>query len=144
MPSSAHVALMIWWCEGTKPRRDFRWKNAMLCPIEVINSDPRIIKIFVDYLRNDFHIDPARLKGQIQIHEGDNVEEIESFWEKYTGIPRVQFNKTIIRKKGNRKRNNYGTFKVRFYDKKVYYQLEQALMSILDTYELGNVVSKLG
>ncbi len=73
------------------------------------------------------------MKGQIQIHEGDNKEEIEKYWEKLTGIPKSQFNKTIIRSKGNKPEKNKGTFKVRVYDKNLYLKLESLLIEKLKT-----------
>lgn len=120
-------ALSIWWCEGTKSRRDKRWKNAVLYPVEVINSDPRIVIIFVNYLLNNLGVSIEKLKGQIQIHEGDDQELIEKYWEKTTGIPRSQFNKTIVRSRGNKPDKNKGTFKVRVYDKTLYLKLESLL-----------------
>lgn len=126
-------ALIIWWCEGTKVRRDFRWKNALNYSVEVINSNPKIVKIFTDYLVQELHIDRSRLKGQIQIHEGDSQTMIEAFWTEYLGISKSQLNKTIIRGEGHRKRNNYGTFKIRLYDKKVYEILQEQLDSLLSS-----------
>ncbi len=114
----------MWWCEGTKRRRDKRWKNAYLYPIEITNTNPKIIKIFVDFLVNDLKVPINRIKGQIQIHEGDDKNAIENYWSKYLNIPQIQFNKTIVRPKGNRYRNNYGTFKVRTYDKKIFNRLQ--------------------
>lgn len=121
------IALTLWWCEGTKLRRDKRWKNAYLYPIEITNTDPKIIKIFTDFLREDLKVSESRLRGQIQVHEGDNLKKIENFWSSYLGLPKQQFNKTIIRPKGNRFRNNNGTFKLRTYDKKLYLKLQALL-----------------
>lgn len=118
------IALMLWWCEGTKRRRDKRWKNAYLYPIEITNTNPRIIKIFTDFLREDLKVPNGKLKGQIQIHEGDNQEKVEKYWSKILDIPRSQFNKTIVRPKGNRPRDNNGTFKLRTYDKALFKKLE--------------------
>ncbi len=130
------IALILWWCEGTKPRRDKRWKNAYLYPIEITNSNPKIIKLFTDFLIEDLNVPKYKLKGQIQIHEGDNQEKIENFWSIYLSLPKQQFNKTIVRPKGNRFRNNNGTFKLRTYDKKLYIKLQTLLeneLKIFDT-----------
>ncbi|MAG59417.1 hypothetical protein CMO96_01350 [Candidatus Woesebacteria bacterium] len=121
------VALIIWLCEGTKPRRDKRWKNAYLYPIEVINSNPKILKIFIDFLLIDLKVPIEKLHGQIQIHQGDDQNAIEDFWSESTGIPKKQFNKTIVRPKGNKPGKNLGTFKVRLYDRKLYKRLENML-----------------
>jgi hypothetical protein len=126
------AALIIWWCEGTKLRKDKRWKNASIYSIEVINSDPRIIKIFADFLVKSLLIPISRFKGQIQIHEGDDQEATEDFWLNYLSLSRNQLNKTIIRKRGTRKRNNHGTFKLRLYDKSLYESLQKRLDSLIE------------
>ena len=131
------IALIIWWCEGTKLRRDYRWKNAYLYSIEVINCDPKIIKIFKDFLVEDLNVPLEKLHGQIQIHEGDNQKERENYWEKEIGIPQEQFNKTIIRKKGNKIGKNKGTFKLRVYNKKLYQQLKGLLDKELEILNRG-------
>ena len=95
--------------------------------VEVINSDPKIIRIFTQYLVEKIKVPVEKIRGQIQIHKGDDKEEIEKFWSLASGIPRSQFNKTIIRPKGNKPGKNRGTFKVRLYDKKVYIRLKTLL-----------------
>lgn len=121
------IALTLWWCEGTKLRRDNRWKNAYLYPIEITNTDSRIIKFFADFLREELLVPNYKLRGQIQIHEGDDKDRIENFWSKTLHIPKSQFNKTIIRAKGNRFRNNNGTFKLRTYNKETFQKLQLLL-----------------
>ena len=125
-------ALVIRWCEGTKARKDKRWKNAILSPIEVINSNPRLVKIFLDFLRFDLGVNPIKIKGQLQIHQGDNQEELKMFWSTYLSLPQSQFNKTIIRPIGNKLGKNNGTFKLRLYNKKLYHVLEQMLQKNID------------
>lgn len=131
------IALIIWWCEGTKPRKDKRWKNSILTPIEITNSDPKIIKIFLDFLIKDLNYPIRKIKGQLQIHEGDNKEAYEVFWANITGIPLNQFNKTIIRNKGNKPNKNKGTFKIRLYDKILYTKLKLMLDDYLKNMSYG-------
>lgn len=116
-------------------RKDKRWKNSYVYAIEVINSDPNIIKIFKDFLRRDLKVPNSKLKGQIQIHKGDNLNKIENYWSKILKLPKSQFNKTIIRPNGKRIRKNNGTFKLRVYDKKLFLRLENMKkneLSLLD------------
>jgi len=131
------LALAIWWCEGTKPRKDKRWKNSYLYPIEVTNCDPKLIKIFSNFLKEVIKIPNSKLKGQLQIHEGDNKQEIENYWSNEIGIPLSQFNKTIIRKIGNKPGKNYGTFKLRTYGKDLYNKLKNQLEETLLKAENG-------
>lgn len=131
------IAVIIWLCEGTKARKDKRWKNAYSYAIEVTNTDPVIIKIFVDFLRKNLRVPEEKLRGQVQIHKGDSRGEIESFWSKTTGIPVVQFNKTIIREKGNKPGKTKGTFKIRVYDKVIFEKLQSLLKLELNEISIG-------
>lgn len=92
-----------------------------------------MIKIFADFLREDLGVSNERLKGQIQIHEGDDKKQIEKYWARATGIPRRQFNKTIVRPKGNKPGKNKGTFKLRTYDKELFKKLKELLELELDS-----------
>lgn len=121
------VALIIWWCEGTKLRRDKRWKSAYIYSIEVINSDHKIIKIFADFLRKRLKVTEDKIKWQVQIHEGDNKDDIENFWIREIGLTRKQQNKTIIRKIGNKPGKNKGTFKLRIHDKELFLRIKSML-----------------
>ncbi len=131
------VALIIWLCEGTKIRKDKRWKNSYSHAIEVTNTNPLIVKIFLDFLRESINVPNEKIHAQIQIHKGDNQKEIELFWSKVTDIPMSQFNKTIIREKGNKPEKTKGTFKVRLYDKATFQKLENLLTLELKEFDIG-------
>lgn len=124
------IGIIIWWTEGTKTYQDKRWKS-WIYPVDVTNTNPKIIKLFLDFLRYDIKIDESRLKLQLQIHQGDDQELIESFWSKITKIPKDRFTKTIIRPKGNKIGKSMGTCKVRYSDKSTYLKLEDLLKNVL-------------
>ena len=129
------VGVILWWGEGTKSRRDKRWKNARSYPIEFTNTNPIMIKVFLDFLREVVHIEETRLRVQIQIHEGDDQERLEAFWSELTQIPRSQFNKTIVRPVGKKVGKSNGTCKIRFVSKEVYLQIEGMLKkALIDTF----------
>lgn len=125
------VGLTIWWTEGSKAYRDKRGRNTWIRNIDVTNTNPQIIKRFLDFLRKDITVDESRLKAQIQIHEGDDKETFEEFWSQNINIPRSRFTKTIIRPAGNKFGKNMGTCKVRYTDKKLYLKLESLLAAML-------------
>jgi len=131
------IALIIWMCEGTKSRKDKRWKNACSHAIEVTNTDPIIIKIFVDFLRNNLEVPDKKFHGQVQIHKDDDRKEVELFWSEVTDIPLTQFNKTIIRNKGNKPGKTKGTFKIRVYDKGVFERMQNLLKLELNGINIG-------
>ncbi len=125
------VGIILWWAEGSKSRQDKRWKNTKTYPIEVTNTNPLIIQSFLDFLRYDLQVSEQRLRVQIQIHEGDDQEQIEDFWSNLTNIPIANFHKTIIRPTGNKVGKSRGTCKIRFTDKMVYQKLEDLLRQVL-------------
>ena len=124
------VGIIIWWTEGTKAYRDKRW-GTWVYPVDVTNTNPEIIKSFLDFLRNDIRIDEARLKLQLQIHDGDNKEEMENRWSKITNIPRKRFTKTIVRPTGHKIGKSMGTCKVRYSDKSTHLKLKSLLENML-------------
>lgn len=125
------IALIIWWCEGTKARRDYRWKDSYLYPIELTNTNPHIIKFFLYFLLFRMQVNKEKIKGQLQIHEGDNQQELENYWLKELGITRIQLNKTIVRRKGNKLNKSKGTFKLRFYDKMIHLKIQDMLNHLI-------------
>lgn len=125
----------MWWAEGTKSRRDKRWRQAVSYPVEITNTNPAIIKIFLDFLRYDIEIHEEKLHLQIQIHEGDDQAKLEEYWSILTAIPKERFNKTIIRPVGNKVGKSRGTCKIRFADKVTYLRLQELLLQVLDQLE---------
>ena len=130
------VGLTIWWTEGTKPRYDTRWGSIRINTIDVTNTNPQIIKAFLNFLRKDIKIDERRLKLQLHIHEGDDKNLIETYWSKITSIPKSRFNKTIIRPIGKKPGKSKGTCKIRYTDKK---SLDK-IISLLDNLIIRRVV----
>lgn len=117
------VGLTLWWTEGTKVRRDKRWKNVFNYSVEITNTDSAIIITFLRYLKERWGVQNDKIKLQLQIHQGDDQEELEHFWMKITGIPMSQFDKTIIRPTGKKVGKSKGTCKIRVYDKKLHLKL---------------------
>lgn len=120
------VCLTLWWTEGSKVRRNKRW-GSFIYSGEITNTDPEIIVCFLEYLRDRLGVQNDRIKLQLQIHEGDNQEGLEGYWERITAIPRYQFNKTIIRPTGNKIGKSKGTCKIRIHNKELFLKLAAQL-----------------
>jgi hypothetical protein len=69
--------------EGSKTRND----------VAFANSDPRMISVFVRWLRQFFPIDESRLRVKLYLHQGLDLDAAISFWAQLTGIPPGQFTK---------------------------------------------------
>lgn len=120
------VCLTLWWTEGTKLRKNKKW-GSNIYSVEVTNTDPYIIKLFLIYLIDKLDVQKDRVKVQLQIHHGDDKQELESFWEEITEIPKSQFNLTIIRPVGKKVGKSKGTCKIRVHSKALFLELEERL-----------------
>ncbi len=61
--------------------------------IKFANSDPRMIYVFVTWLRRFFAIDEARLRLRLYLHDGLDLDAANAYWSELTGIPVSQFGK---------------------------------------------------
>ena len=123
---------ILYVCEGTKLRRDTRYKNTFFYSIELTNSDPRIIALFIKFMRKELGIDFSRIRGQLFIYPDLNRDAVVKVWSKQTGIPVEQFHKIIILKKkiSKFKPNPLGTFKVRYSSKEKFLKLQSIIDSV--------------
>ena len=69
------------------------------------NSDPRIIKLFLKWLRQFFEVPEEKLRASLYLH--DNLDELaaKKYWSKITKVPLTQFCKTFVVK------NKYNSFR---------------------------------
>jgi len=125
---------ILYSCEGTRLRRDKRRKNEIYYwAIEFTNSNSRLIALFARFLRQIIQIDEARLKGQLLIYDDLNRIKLEKKWSRASGIPLVNFNKTILLSSKNSKYrpNPEGTFKIRYHSKEAFKKLDSIINKVL-------------
>ena len=58
--------------------------------VKFANSDPRMMAFFCGWFRRFFDIDESRLRLQIYLHQGLDLEAATAFWCELTGIPSSQ------------------------------------------------------
>ncbi len=80
------LGLGLYWGEGYK-------KGSQ--ELGFTNSDPQIILIFIEWLRQNYQISKDQLVARVTINDrySDKAEEIQNKWTMATGIPRTQFTK---------------------------------------------------
>jgi transcriptional regulator with XRE-family HTH domain len=61
--------------------------------VKFANTDPAMVAFFCRWLRTFFEIDEGRLRVQVYLHEGLDLDAAESFWSTVTDVPRTQFRK---------------------------------------------------
>jgi hypothetical protein len=101
-----HFGIGLFLGEGTK-------KNKF--NVTFVNSDPRILQLFLKFLREICGVEERKIKAALNIFSDVNNKEAIDFWNKITKISVDRFNKTTIRKsKGGtyKKKSPYGTLTV--------------------------------
>ena len=123
---------MLYACEGTKLRKDKRGENRYIYSIELTNSNPEIVSLFVKFLKEVMIIDFSRSRGQLFIYPDHNQAQLISFWSKISGIPNSQFQKVIVLRQKNfkYKPNPNGTFKIRYSNKVDFLRLQEIIKNI--------------
>lgn len=101
------MGLGLYWGEGTK---------ANLQAVRLGNTDPKLIKVFIDFLEKFFNIRKKDLKFNLQIFTDIHPEEALDFWVKYLRIGRAQVYKPIVTRSGSigtyKKKSQYGVLTV--------------------------------
>lgn len=113
----------LYLCEGTKSRE---YSNGRKCfAIEMTNTDPRIIKIFMNFLREIIKSVEYRVKAELFIYPDLDECEVKNYWSNITGISKDRFNKTIVLKSKTRfKTSPFGTIKIRYTHKEHFLRLQ--------------------
>ncbi len=103
------LGLGLFWGEGSKKNQ-----NA----VRLSNSEPALVKKFIDFLIEIYNIDKKKLKFQLQIHDDLNANKMLSFWARYLSIDKTQFYKTtILKRRGEgtyHKKMEYGVIILNF------------------------------
>tara|TARA_B100000745_G_scaffold50559_2_gene30227 strand:+ start:6272 stop:6907 length:636 start_codon:yes stop_codon:yes gene_type:complete len=106
------AGVMLYWGEGTKKGNGVVFSN----------SDPQMIQVFLQFLRNVCGVSEGRLRALIHLYPEHNKEKVTKFWSKITGIPMSQFSKPYVHKGGRgtyKTSAQYGTLSLRYSDKEL-------------------------
>lgn len=121
------MGLGLYWGEGTKADKG---------SIRLGNSDPDLIKVFIDFLGQAYGVKKEKLSFGLQIFSDISPIVAQAFWVKKLGVSKDQFYKTLItpsRGEGSyRKKLKYGVLTVYFCNKK----LRTALIKELEAFGL--------
>lgn len=114
--------LGLYWGEGTKADK---------CSVRLGNTDPALIKKFMEFLVKTFKIEKSDLKFGLQLFTDIDEKEAMDFWVERLKIKKSQFYKTVITKSRSlgtyRKKNRFGVITVYYHNKK----LRDMLVSLL-------------
>jgi len=82
------VGTLLYWCEGSKRERDRR--------VEFVNSDPRMIGIFIKYLRSK-KIDEKRIRIRMMLHRQDDELKCRDYLKAVTALKDSSFLATVVK-----------------------------------------------
>lgn len=106
------AGVMLYWAEGAKGGGS----------VKFVNSDPAMIRLFLDFLRNVCCIHEERLKLLIHMYPDQDDDELRDFWSKITDVSKDNFYKSYIHtgKTGTYKNKSlYGTIAINYSDKRL-------------------------
>lgn len=89
------AGLMLYWAEGHKSNH-----------VGITNSDPNIIEFMMEWFRRYCCVDNSRFKPRLNLHSGQDEDEIKEFWSNVIKLPKEQFGKSYIKKEGTGHRKN--------------------------------------
>jgi hypothetical protein len=101
------LALGLYLAEGTK-------SNSI--SVRLSNSDPNLIKIFLNFLKNICGVKLQKIKLWLTLHSDISATEAKLYWSQCLNIPLSRFSESVIMDhRGNglfRKKSLYGTVTV--------------------------------
>jgi hypothetical protein len=123
------AGLMLYWGEGSQ------WPGETI--VDFANSNPDMIKIFLDFLRNVCAINNNKLRAYLYCYSNQDLNKLINFWIRTTKIPREQFTKPYIRndfQDGKSTKMKFGLLHVRYNDKKLLLLIKKWIKEFCDKY----------
>ena len=81
------MAAVLFWCEGSK-------RGSLKSGVIFTNSDPELIRFFIQMLEKGFSIDRKKFHLLLHLHDYHNDEKQKRYWAGVTGLPLAQFNRS--------------------------------------------------
>lgn len=120
------LGLGLYWGEGTRSNK---------LSVRLGNTDPALVRKFVEFLEKIYTIDKKDLKFGLQIFSDIHPEKALRYWMKELDVTRDQFQKKVVvtpsRGKGTyRKKLEYGVLTVYYHNMKLRSALEKELRKL--------------
>lgn len=108
------IGIGLYWGEGTKAN-----KNS----VRLGNTDPKLVKIFIEFLEKIFHVQRRNMQFGLQIFSDMRPEVALDFWVRNLRIRKQQFYKPTVTRSGSigtyRQKSQYGVVTVMYHNKKL-------------------------
>lgn len=120
------VGAALYLCEGTRMRLLRTQFNRKHYAIEFTNKEPRMMRVFMKFLREVIEPEEERVKAQLFVYPDLDEVRLKKYWSKVVHIPIRRFNKSILLVQKNQrfKPNPLGTLKIRYTHKEHFLKLQ--------------------
>ena len=130
------MGIMLYWGEGYKAGNG---------AVDFANSDPVMIKVFMNFLRKICGVNENKLHIYLYCYVNQDLQTLIHFWSNLTKIPICQFTKPYIRRDFDPKKAGkmaHGLIHIRYYDKKLWLLIKQWIREYADKFCAGDGVVK--
>lgn len=97
------IGIALYWAEGSKEK-----ENGTKSGVKFSNSDPKMILLFIEWLKNTFSIDNSSLVYELYIHETANIEKAQAYWSQALSVPTKKIRTYLKKNKIRTIRKNTG------------------------------------
>ena len=128
------ACIMLYWAEGSKKRHRNKGQRRG-ATVDLANSDPDMIRLFLRFLREICRVDEKRLRIYLYCYANQDVNSLKKYWCKVTNVPMNQFIKPYVREDFSLEKigvMKYGLIHVRYSDTKLFDQLFIWIKNYLD------------
>ncbi|MBI2023305.1 helix-turn-helix domain-containing protein [Candidatus Giovannonibacteria bacterium] len=88
-----YIGISLYWAEGYKRAKELNGRILTNHPVALTNSDPKLIQIFLRFLREVCEVKNEHIKADIRMFDHMNSKQILKFWKRITQIPEKNFGK---------------------------------------------------
>ena len=119
----------LYWGEGYKRPIIKNGKAKSYHPVSLSNSDPKLVVIFLKFLREVCEVKEEKIRAGLRIYQHQNADQLLQFWSKLTKLPKEQFEKFYygVSKSSLGKRPfnilPYGTIQIRVNSTDLYHKI---------------------
>lgn len=124
---------VMYFCEGGK------WKSHR--GLMLGSSDPKIVLLYINLLDSIYAVKRPSLRARVCYRADQNIDQLETYWSKITGIPTSNFYKTIPDKrtigKPTKKKEYKGVCVITCAGTKIQLELEEIFKILSESKHLG-------
>lgn len=123
------LGVALYWAEGHKRTIVKDGKERTYHPVSLSNSDPKLIKLFLKFLREICDVKEEQIYAELRIYQHHNAGSLLKFWSQQTNIDTSRFAKFYygVSKSTLHKRPYnilpYGTIQIRVNSTELYHRI---------------------